>query len=154
MLAVVGIPCRNPSPASVGGTSSRSAESELLSVPCHLSPTSSEPDQFVLTCALKPKQAIDLDNERSIHESRKAFRHGVASVAINHEQLAAGLIFPSEACVGAERMGARVVLEECAHEHARRQGIGITTGHDGGREVTPRQRDPVGGDDRLYGELR
>ena len=56
------------------------------------------------TFSSKSHQAIDFDDERAVHELGKPLQHRVAAVAVDDEQLAAGLILPTEPRVRAERV--------------------------------------------------
>src|SRR5687768_6168239 len=66
------------------------------------------------------EEAVHLEDEGAVLQLRHAGHRGVAAVVVDEEDLATRVIFPPHAQVGAERVVARVVLEQAADEHHRR----------------------------------
>src|SRR5690606_8038789 len=66
------------------------------------------------------EQPIDLHDEPAVLERRESGHTRPSAFREDDEELAAGPVLPAEARVGAEGIDARVVLDEDAREHARR----------------------------------
>ena len=91
----------------------------------------------------KPKQPIDLDDQRAVLEIRKRWSHRVAFVIVDDEQFAARLIFSAQAHIATERAIARVVLHQGADEHLWGRRVGDARGDEPGRETPLGKVDPV-----------
>src|SRR5207248_6618280 len=70
---------------------------------------------------LKAQQTRDFDCERTVEQIGHAAAERVAAIAIDDEELAAGLIFPVQPHAGRQGTRGTVVLHQAADEHARRR---------------------------------
>src|SRR5258706_9439139 len=82
------------------------------------------------------EETVDLHHERAILEGGEALAARVVLVGVDDEKLAARRVFPAESQVAAEAVVDRTVLQECAGEHPRREGVIGPHTDQSGREVS------------------
>ena len=102
----------------------------------------------------EPKQPVDFDDEGAVIKLWKATRQCVALIVVDNEELAARPVLPPQPKVRAHGVVARVVLEQAADEHQRRDGIGGPRREQLRNELPLREVDPVKGNARLHRQLR
>ena len=100
--------------------------------------------------ALWPEQSVDLDHQATVGKLGEAVEHiHVAVIGEHHEELAARRILPPEAHVARQTVRKRVVLEQAAEEHPRREAIIQPRSNEVLVEAPLRQVHPVERDARL-----
>src|SRR5688572_17673094 len=103
---------------------------------------------------LELEQTRDLDDETAVLDVGNASRQRGSAVAVDDEQLAAGLVFPAKTRVGGDGVGARLVLHQAGDEHPRRQRVGEAAAHQVRVAAPPRHVHVVDGNRRLGIEPR